>query len=90
MHVLSRGTAWIRCALYGLCTISAQQVCNLINRAICCRQADPMEMPSDDDESASEKSGSEFEEPAPSRSKAKRKPAAKGTRHASDYDLANL
>ena len=48
-----------------------------------------MEMPSDDDEASSGESGSEFEDPAPPRGKAKRKPAARGTRHASDYHLKN-
>ena len=46
-------------------------------------------MPSDDEDSSGE-SGSEFEDPAPPRSKAKRKPAARGTYHASDYVWANL
>jgi hypothetical protein len=65
----------------------AQMACKFLTLAIGCVQADLMEMPSDEDEASSGESGSEFEDPAPPRGQAKRKPAARGTRHTPDFEL---
>ena len=76
---------FITAPLHGLCTTNnAQQPHTSITPAMCCRQVDPLEMPSDDDDASSGESVSEFEDPAPPRGKAKKKPAARGTCHASD------